>query len=655
MDLTNLNSHDFKTAEIAGYLGISRTAVLKRALVRGWQGKDSAGKGGGKAWEYAALDERTRQELLEQVVENPANQPEQLPREVTAHEQALIDAAWEEYERKPSKAKERAQYRNRLLQEAWHLHRDGLNITTAFEAVATRHEEKACNLINWYYGRDGKRGVRGLDHKDWLPFLIDNYKGRVTAAPCDEMAWEWLKKDYLRREQPSFSLSFRRLSRLAKVHGWTVPSQRTLDRRMKSEVGWVVIHYLRTGSLRGLYPDQERHKNCFHAGQAVNGDALKFDSVWVDYGDGEISNKTTVWFMQDLFSGKILSWETAKTENADMFRLAMYNLLHVTLPEDLWIDNTMAAANKALTGKARHRHRFKETPYDPVGLLQHIGVRVHFTNPDQEMSNPGVKPIERAFQGKSGLHGLLRTWPALANRGYSRATAIPFYEFTEIVNHVVAEFNAMEGRTGLGCEGRSYDEIFAESYAKSPARKPSAKLHKLLLCDQEVATVSKGTVTINAGKGHGKHRYSLNFDSVEHGEKIAVLFNPMDLTEQVEIYNLEGERLGTADAMPTVAFNDKDAGREHARLKRQRHKAIKQAAKAAARMSELEYTQLNVPQQAADLPDPKSSCTVLSQMEVEDLLSPKVDPQKAQAFRAIWRKNVERTQEEEILPRASEA
>ena len=654
MDLTRLHDQSFKTAEIARLLGISRTAVLKRADKGAWAGQTAGGRGGGKEWRYSSMDERSRNEVAVALCEEAGHSPQPAGGKTPVHEQALIDAAWDEFARKSTKAKEKAGHRCDLLQDVWKLHCAGMNITQAFKVVAEESGENIHNLINWYYGRDGKRGVKDIDNKDWLPFLVDNYRGRVTYAPCDETAWEWLKKDYLRKEQPSFALSYRRLSRLAEEFSWEIPSQKTLSRRMKREVGWAVIYYLRTGDLRGLYPDQERSRDHFTAGREVNGDALKFDSIYVDYGDGEISNQTSVWFMQDLHSSKILSWEVAKTENADMFRLAMYNLLKHTLPTDLWIDNTMAAANKALTGKARHRHRFKVSPFGPVGLLQHAGVTVHFTNPDQEMSNPGVKPIERAFQGKSGLHGLMRTWPSLKNRGHSKATAIPYDEFKEILEHVVAEFNGMKGRTGRGCEGRSYNEIYAESYEKSPARKPSKQLLRMLLCDQEVSTVSKGSVRINAGKGDAKHRYSLNFDTVEHGEKVAVVFNPKNLSEQVEIYNLDGERLGTADWMPVVAFNDKDEAREHSRLKRQRHKMIKQASKVATRMNDLEYKQFNISHAAAPNPTAQTSTTVLSQVEVEERLSHKVDPSKANAFRNNWQKRIDEMCEEEF-PFAQEA
>jgi hypothetical protein len=201
------------------------------------------------------------------------------------------------------------------------------------------------------------------------------------------------------------------------------------------------------------------------------------------------------------------------------------------------------------------------------------------------------------------LYGLLKTYPLLAGRGGSQATAIPIAEFKELSAQVVAEFNATPGRSGFGCNGRSYDEIFAESYAKSKVRKPSKELHRRLLCDQEVATVSHGTVRINAGKGDSKHRYCLNFHTIEHGEKVAVVFNPKNLSEQVEIYDLEGRILGTADWMPVVAYNDKDAAREHAGLRAQRNKAVKTAAKLTTRMSKLEYQQLNatVPHPLAQL------------------------------------------------------
>lgn len=467
-----------------------------------------------------------------------------------------------------------------------------------------------------------------------------------------------MKKDYLRREQPSFSSSYRRTQAGAKKHGWTIPSKKTLFRRLRKEVPAITIQWMRTGSLRHAYPDQVRTRNCFIAGAAVNGDALKFDKIYVDYGDGEISNKTTVWFMQDLFSSKILAWQVAKTENADMFRLATHELLGVTLPSEMWIDNTMAAANKALTGRQRHRHRFKKCATDPVGLLEQAGITVHFTNPDQEMSNPGVKPIERAFQGSSGIHGLMRNHPSLKDRGFSVATAIPYTEFKALLDVIVAEFNSMEGRKGKDCAGRSYDQMFADSIAENELRLPSEELRNMFLFDQEVATVSKDmSVSIKAGKGQSKHRFALDFINIERGEHVAVYFNPKNISDQAKIYDLDGKFLGTATWMPTVAYNDKDEAREHARLKRQRNKQVKNLAKTTARMSNQEYKQLYSPYKNTLTSTPAKTATVISPQEVQERLTHTVDSSKQSEFHKNFQNNINQLQrdEDDIFPVAAGA
>lgn len=638
MSAPSLVFRSLDTAEIAGILGISRQAVSAKAKKEKWDAEKRTRQGGGKSWPFAGLDHETQSKITQALILNPALMPEPDP-VVTAAREVFLAARWQDYESKPTSAKERAIYRYNLLFEAWQLHQEGMTLKQAFLLVSQEHGERVANLRNWYFGTGRKTGVRGIDPKDWLPFLVDQYQGRVSTAECTEDAWEWLKKDYLRRERPAFAMSYSRLKHIAREQGWTIPCERTLRRRLSAEVTPVTIEYMRTGSLRNSYPNQQRARDSFAAGEAVSGDGLKFDRLYVVWPDGEVSNRATGWFWEDIHSGKVLAYDLDKSENTDMFRRATHSLTGITLPRYAWVDNTRVAANKSMTGQTANRHRFINKATDPVGLMKHMGIDVRFTNPDQEISNPGAKPIERAF-GIGGLHERMRTWPAFMGRGYSCNTAIPFEEFKEALAHVVAEHNATTGRRGGICNGRSFDEVFAAGFSQTTARKPSESLRRLLLYDQEVCTVNaQGAVHLNAGRGDGRHQYFADRLDAEAGKKVTVMYNPDDLTLPVQIYDLRGSHICQADWQSSVAFRDKAAGREYAREKKRRNKHIKRAAASASRMDKYEYQQLNAVIPAGVIPEPANTITLLSEQEVRQALSP-VDTKRQQELLETMNRNI---------------
>ena len=653
MDL-DLYNQRFSTAQVAKMLGVTSQSVNKRAGIHGWKRAPSRTQGGGYLWLYKDMDKDAKKRIsLAAIKAHQAANPV-----VTPEQQRLIDAKWQEFDKKCGSIKERAFKRQSFLLEVIELRDAGSTLSAAFTAVSQMHGVSVGTLRNWYYGTNGKDGVgkMGLDPKDWPPFLADNHKGRVARAHCDETAWEFLKKDYLRKEKPSFLSVFRRLSEAAMLHAWIIPSARTLYRRLFEELEWTVIEYLRTGKLFNDYPDQIRRRDTFRAGQAVSGDALSFDKIHVvDETTGEVFNPRT-WFFEDVYSGKIVSWATDKTENSDMFRRSVYELTGEFLPEYMYIDNTRAAANKCLTGQVSGRHRFTDKATDPVGLLKHLKINVHFTNPDHEIASPGSKPIERAF-GIGGLHQSMREHPSLMGRATFK-NPIPYSEFLALLPQIVAEHNARKGRTGGVCNGRSFDEVYAASVGQGSLRKPSPELRSLLLCSQEVCKVSKhGTVTLKAGQGEGKHRYYGEGLSRYAGEDVAVLFNPDNLTEPVAVYDLEARRLGTADWLPATAFNDTKAAREHAKHKARRKRFTKQAAREAVLMSELEFKQLNAPVTAGETPEPAHLTTVLSEQEVENRLSGKhkVSAERQNELRANLHKNINALSEEDAYPFAAQA
>jgi hypothetical protein len=637
--LQPLAAQSFSTAFIATATGKTPQAVVKRGR-KVWEQEPRRTQGGGIIWKFASLDEEVQEKVTLAVMAERRAAEESNPEVTKAHE-AYMAAQWAAFEKKPNSVKDRAAHRYELLFEAWQLHMHGTPLTRAFILVANQHGVSVGNLRNWYYGTKKKAGVHEVDPKDWLPILADNYKGRVKYAPCTEKAWEYFLKDYLRREKPSFSMCYERLERIAAVQSWEIPSEQTLRRRLKRDFGPAERDYARDGSLRFAYPYQERKRDTFYAGEAVSGDALNFDDLHVvNETTGEVFTPR-VWFFEDIYSAKILAWEPDVSENADMFRRSFYNLTAITLPRWLTIDNTRAASNKSMGGQLP-RNRFTTKSTDPVGILKLMGVDVHRTNPDKDQTSSGSNPSERGF-GIGGLHERMRAWPAFIGRGTGMNNPIPFSEFVEALPHIVAEHNAKTGRTGGVCNGRSFDEVFAASYQESKARKPSASLRNLLLYSQESCKVgTDGTVKIKAGQGDTKHRYYADFLAHLAGEYIAVMFNPDSLSDPVNIYSLNGKHLGIADWLPSVAFNDTETARRHAKNRARRNKAVKKQVKAAQAMSNDEFKMLNATVPIGATPEPAQLTTVMSPQEVEALLTGKhkVSTERQNELRANMHRNI---------------
>jgi len=435
-------------------------------------------------------------------------------------------------------------------------------------------------LRNWWLGKSPKIGCVHFDEKDYAPALSGSYRGRVALAECTPAAWEYYVSLYLHRSQPSFKDGYRRTVAKAAESEWVVPGEATLRRRLLAEYSIEAITILREGeeAWRRLRPFIVRDKSSLRAGEAVSGDGLKFDRLWTEWPDGDVINTSTAWFWQDLHSGKIVAWRLGKTESTDLFRLATFDLTGHFLPTYMQVDNTRVAANKQMTAGVLGRNRFGNQPNDFMGMLPMLGIDAHFTTPDHTIGSPGSKPIERAF-GIGGIHEKVATNPKIRDRGFSKATAISSDELREIIAYEVIRHNAQEKRMSPVCGGvLSFDQAYEKSFVSWAPRKASeAQRRILLLCIEGAkASSSNGQVTIKAGRSRlGSNKYWCEGLNEYRGQEVAVFYDPDDLTKDVDIYNLEGRFLMTAQHQASTAFLDKEAGAELMKRTQRQKKLLK--------------------------------------------------------------------------------
>jgi len=559
------------------HIPTTESGVIRRAKRDDWQGRERKGFGGGFEYHYSSLPDRARAAyLLRHRKPDPASLPVQVPQ----------DEAWAGYERLSGALRDEAEFRLKVLTAVEALTDGGVGRVSAVEMVAADAEVSAATIRRW------QRLVKGVERRNWLPALAPRYVGKVERAECDPRAWDWYLGQYLTRRGPSHADTYRRLEDIAAHEGWVIPSAKTMERRVESDIDPLTIVLMREGmeALARRLPKQRRDETVFAAGEAVNGDGLKFDRLWVKFPDGEILNTATAWFFQDIRTRRILAWRLGKTENTDLFRLATYDLTGVCAPTVMYIDNTRVAANKLMTAGAENRHRFKDDKGDGIGLLIALGIDPRFTNPDKETGNPGAKPIERAF-GIGGIHEKVATNPSLIDRGYSKATAISYDELREVIAHEVARHNAQAKRRTTACRGLlSFDQAWEEATASITFRRFAERQRRLLLMVREVVTVNQtGEIAIKAGRGaYSKNRYWHEAAAALAGRKVVAHFDPENLHAGVHVYSLDGRYLFETDFMPSAAFNDTGTGREWAKNRARMVKAVKKQAEATTRMSKLE-------------------------------------------------------------------
>lgn len=550
-----------KVNEVAAQQGWSeRTNLGGQALAR-----PRKGKGGGQEYHFTVLPPAAVAALVARGL---------VLAEGTKPAPAVRDDGWAEFDTLPEAKKAVARARLAVLQDVEALRLAGQSKGAAVSQVLAIHRRRA---------RDGDKGaitfsaatyyawekrVEALPRADWLPALAPRHQGRVASAECDPAAWEFLKGDFMRLSRPSFESCHERLLMAAADHGWTLPSAKTLKRRLETEIPAPVMVLAREGveKLERMFPPLERDRNEFHALQAVNADGHKWD-VFVQFPGRPKPARPMMVAIQDLYSGKILAWRIAESEGADTVRLAFGDLFRTWgVPDLVWLDNGRGFASKWITGGTPNRYRFKVKAEDPVGVLTALGCEVRWTRPYSGRS----KPIERAFRTLCD-HGAKHPEFQGAYTGNSpmakpedyASRAVPLDVFKTVVADVIRRHNAKAMRRTRVCRGElSYDQAFEASYAQSLIRKASEAQLRMCLLAAEAVTADRltGAVSIFG------NRYWSEFLGQHRGERLIVRFDPDRLHDQaVEVYTLAGAWLGSAQIQEAVGFADAAAGREHAR------------------------------------------------------------------------------------------
>ena len=307
--------------------------------------------------------------------------------------------------------------------------------------------------------------------------------------------------------------------------------------------------------------------------------------------------------IQDVFSRKMLAWRLDLSENYLATRLAFADLFRTYgIPAACLLDNSRTFAGKKLTGGAKTRYRGKVVEGEAYGLLTSLGIQIRFA----QVYHGQAKPIERAFRD---LADSIARGPACAG-AYAGNTiankptnvgerAVPWDDFEAIVNEGIADHNARAGRRGGVCNGRSFDQVFADSYASAAIRKASPEQLRIALLDAEQKRINTrdGTIALLG------NRY-WSFECGKYlGQQVIVRYDPEDLLAPVHVYSLDAKYLFAADVEPDVQFLDAK-GAHTARKRRQDYtRAVKQAEDALELVTAAEIAALQAVTDQAEPPE----------------------------------------------------
>jgi hypothetical protein len=577
----------------SGLLDVPTTprGVQKQANELNWRAYPQLArrrKGRGAGWEYhwTLFPKRAQAQLLAQssIINVPASKP---PLPKNASQTAEREDMWAWFEGLNEGPKAKARNRLEIIQVAEALETGGLTRDHAVRDAAKMFGVAARSIWNW---RDMIEGVRRVDR---LPYLAPRH-GLATrksrARTVDPEFGDLITSDYLRPERPTLTSVYDRCVRVAQAKGIEIAPIHTVRRWLERPVSEPAKILAREGldALKEMYPSQVRDRSKMHAMEGINGDFHRFD-VFVRFpglpGQPEEIIRPQMVAFQDLRSNKILSWRVDKTANSHAVQLCLGDLIEEWgIPKHVLLDNGREFAAKAITGGSKTRFRFKIKDDDIPGLLTTLDCQIHWATPYSGQS----KPIERAFRD---MCDRVAKHPRLAgaytgNRPDAKpenygTRAVPLDEFLAVLTEEITAHNTRPGRRTEIAYGRSFAEVFAESYATAPIRKATAEQRRLWLMGAQGLSADKKTGQIR----FMGNAYWSDWMHTVRGQKVVARFDQARLWDGLHIYALSGEYLGHAACREKAGFFDVEEGRAHAKARGDWLKAEKAALRAHKKLT----------------------------------------------------------------------
>lgn len=598
------SAQELADAKLPG-LSSSKRKINERARAENWAfrlGNDGSplartrsGRGGGIEYHVDVLPPSARLALIKS--KSVPSEDGAVAQSHQIENAPNVSSLWHWLERQSAKVKAEAQRRLAAIDAVAVFEAAGMTRSAAVASVSAQHDASPATLWNWL------SLVAGCPLADRLPHLAPRRQGGGKEADVDPEIWTSLISNYLRPEKPTWETCYWMARRTAEARGIVLPHSRTLLRKLEREIDPRLIIMRRDGldALRTTLPYQQRTVADLQALELVNIDGHRWD-VFVKLPDDRVIRPMMV-AIQDVFSRKILAYRIGETESAVLTRLAFADLFkNHGIPGACLLDNGRAFASKWITGGSLNRFRFKVRDEEPTGILTSLGIGIHWAKPYRGSS----KPIERAFRDlcdsvakHPAFAGAYTGNSPLAKPENYASRAVAFDLFERIVASGIAAHNAKEGRRTETSHGRSFDAVYAESYATAPIRKANEEQLRLaLLAADEVRTERKsGAISLYG------NRYWCEELAQVAGQRVTVRFDPDHLHDQVHVYSQADEYLCAAPVWEATGFLDAGAAKDRARQESQLKKAIKRKEEIEELIDAAEIARMLPDDAPADLPE----------------------------------------------------
>jgi len=135
--------------------------------------------------------------------------------------------------------------------------------------------------------------------------------------------------------------------------------------------------------------------------------------------------------------------------------------------------------------------------------------------------------------------------------------------------------------------GRSFLEVFSESYAAAPIRRATEAQRRLWLLGVEGLRADRASGEISF---QGNRYWSAQANAWA-GQRVQARFDPEDLHSGLHVYAADGRYLGHAPCIEKAGFFDADAAVSHARARQQHLRSIREGVAALKTMTAIELGQ----------------------------------------------------------------
>ena len=408
-----------------------------------------------------------------------------------------------------------------------------------------------------------------------------DHRGRGTAdtaagdASCTPEAWELFTSYYLHPNKRSVKLCHEIVEYRAGQSGWTWPSLRTIQRRVRAELPPFMADYHRLGPQawsRKHAPRIERDLVAVRPNETWVGDHTQFDFLAMHEGK-PVRLWLTAWM--DQRSRVVVGHVVTPRPDSDTIMQAFRDgVVENGAPLHTIIDNGKDYRSKAFSGGRRGKPLHDEKRIK--SMLGRLDVGVTFCEP----FNPGAKAIERFF---GTLHNrfdrLFDSYcgkdpkdrpEALYERLRRRAVELP--TLAEVESRLMEWFRAYHNTTHSGdaMDGKSPLWVFINC---DPIPRRTAPEDVLAVLVQKTVEVK---VTKNGVRYNGVQYGQANAELWKrHGEALLLRIDPAR-GDRVEVCDLQGRHI-------TWATQQRLRGVSHEDIKtaKRRQKRARQLAKSA--------------------------------------------------------------------------